>query len=129
MHSLLRSRLMFVMLFGVGFARAADGVLPLDAGTYVVADYKPCEEAPFAGVTSFDGMSFVGPHDSDCRTKILEQSGSKFRVSVRCKADGSGTPIKHPSTFIEGVRIESRTSFVFIKGAVETRFALCPAFH
>ncbi len=128
MHSLLRFKFLLALLFGMGFAHATDGLLPLDAGTYVVASYTPCEEAPLAGVTSFDGASFVGPHDSDCQTTILEQHGADYRVSVRCKALGDGTPTV-PKPFVEGVRIKTRTSFVLTHDDAEMEFALCPAFH
>ena len=129
MHPLLRFKLLLALLFGMGFAHAMGGTLPLDVGNYVIASYKPCEEAPNAGVTSYDGASFVGPHDSDCQTTVLEQSGPRYRVSISCKALGDGTPMV-PRPYVESVRILTRTSFAIVRhDGTEDEFDLCPAFH
>ena len=129
MHSLLRFKFVLALLFGMGFAHATDGKLPLDSGYYVIASYKPCEEAPNAGVTTYDGASFVGMHDSDCQTDILEQNGPRYRVSIRCKALGDGTPVV-PKPYVESVRILTRTSFTVVENnGTEDEFDLCPAFH
>ncbi len=127
-RSLPLSKLMLILVFGAGFAQAADAPLPLQPGTYVLASYKPCEEVALAGVISFDGNSFVGPHDSDCQTTILDQQASTYRVAIRCKALGDGTPTPPRDSFAR-VRIDSSTSFSMIDGADETPFVLCPEFH
>lgn len=124
----LASRLLFVLCTGTGFARAADAPLPLKAGSYVIASYTPCDEAPLAGVTSFDGASFVGPHDADCQTAVLSHRGTRYRVQVTCKAMGDGTPIA-PTSYRQDVRIKSQTRFVVTREHREIEYALCPAFH
>lgn len=122
-----RSRFLMTLIFGAGLAHAG-GTLPLEAGNYVAAHYTPCEQAPLAGVTSFDGTSLGGPHDSHCQTAILAQHGPAYRVQVSCTARGDGTPTT-PTADVEDVRITSRTSFVRLLGKDEVAYALCPAFH
>ena len=126
----LRTRLALALILASGAVRAADApVLPLDTGTFVVASYPRCEEAPLAGVVAFDGRSLVGPHDSDCHTDILERDGSSFRIRRGCRADGSGKPAI-PADFVETVRVESRTRMVLTGLDGEAReYALCPGFH
>lgn len=126
----LRLPFKLALLLACGVARAADEpVLPLDAGTYVVASYPHCEQAPLAGVVAFDGRSLVGPHDSDCRTEILEHDGSTFRIRWGCRADGSGKPAI-PAEIVQTVRIESRTRMVLIgRDGPAMAYALCPGFR
>ena len=128
MHGpLLRSKLFLLLAFGMSFARATDS-LPLDTGTYVVTSYKPCTDAPFAGVKDFDGTSFGGPHDSDCQTVILARHGASYRVKTTCNGAGDGTPVT-AGGLLEQVRIESRTAFVLTHGQQHREYTLCPTFH
>ena len=126
----LRARLALALFLGSGIVRAADApVLPLDTGTYVVASYPRCDQAPLAGVVAFDGHSLAGPHDTDCRTEILERDGSSFRIRWGCRADGAGKPAI-PTEFVQTVRVESRTRMVLMGPDGEaTAYALCPGFH
>lgn len=127
LRPLLRYKLFVILALGAGLARATDG-LPLNAGTYVLTSYKPCAEAPFAGVKDFDGTSFGGPHDSDCHTVILSRHSASYRVMRTCNAAGDGTPVTQTG-FVEKVRIESRTAFVVTHGKQQLDYTLCPTFH
>ena len=125
-----RTRLALALILACGVVRAADApVLPLDTGNFVIASYPRCEEAPLAGVVSFDGRSLVGPHDSDCHTEILEHDGSSYRIRRGCRADGSGKP-EVPADFVQTVRVESRTRMALTGLDGQTKeYALCPGFH
>lgn len=127
-RSLLRFRFPTLLLLGAGVARAAGIALPLDAGTYVVGSYKPCAEAPFAGVKDYDGKSFSGPHDAGCQTVALDRRDATYRLKTTCKSAGDGTPVT-PTGFVEEVRVESRTAFVVIHGKDHVEYTLCPTFR
>ena len=126
----LRTRFALALILASGVVRAADApVLPLDTGTFVVAGHPRCDQAPLADVVAFDGRSLVGPHESDCRTEILERHGSSFRIRRSCRADGDGKPAI-PAEFVQTVRVESRTKMVLAgQDGQPTAYALCPAFH
>ncbi|WP_184418212.1 hypothetical protein [Rhodanobacter sp. MP7CTX1] len=124
----LRSSFLLIMIFAVGFAHAADALLPINTGAYVVSSRKACEGAAFAAVITFDGRSFSGPHDSDCQTIILGQHGLSYSVKTTCRAFGDGTPTV-PSTVFQSVRIKSRSAFALTRDNKKIDYALCPKFH
>ena len=63
----------------------------LKHGIYVVSGTK-CKDAPFAAMSIWDGVGFGGPHESQCKTKILHRHGHMFDISTTCSALGDGTP-------------------------------------
>jgi len=129
-QSPLRLKWALVLILAGGIARAADlATLPLNPGTYVLASYPRCEEAPLAAVVRFDGRSLAGPHDSNCRTEILERDGSTFRIRRGCRADGASQP-SIPDEFVETVQVKSRTAIVLTPASGEPQnYALCPGFR
>ena len=130
-HTSLRSRMLLGLLFGVGFAQAAGGPLPLKAGTYVLASDAPCKDAALAAVIDYDAtQGLFGPHESDCRTTILSHKGNAFHVRRTCRANGDGSPAA-PASFDMRLRIKSATAFVTLpdKGREALEYDLCPGFH
>lgn len=125
-----RSRLIFGLVLCTGLARAGEApLLPLDAGTFVIASYPRCEEAPLAGVMSFDGHSLVGPHDSNCRTEIIERDGARYRVRTSCRADGAGQP-EIPTETVLTIQVESSTAMTVTRpDGKSDGYALCPGFR
>lgn len=130
MHrSMIHAASISALVAATGVAQAADApLLPLDAGTYVVSDYTPCQEAPLAGVMQFDGHAFSGPHASSCHSVVLDHKGSSYRVRTKCTANGDGSPAA-PHSETTAVRIESRTRLMLNHDGKDIEYALCPALH
>lgn len=126
--ALLHLALTLTLILGSGPARAVDQALPLQAGTYVVSSYRPCQEAPLAGVTRYNGLSFEGPHASNCQTSLLRQRGSSYRVKTTCTAMGDGSPAVQ-SASVQDIRVKSRTALVVDHGKKKIEYGLCPGFH
>jgi hypothetical protein len=103
-------------------------LLPLNPGTYVLASYEPCEEAPLAGVVEFDGKAIFGPHESRCTASVVSHRGSTYRVSTECAAHGDGTP-QTPSRWVRTVHVESESRLAVIAQGKPVEYQLCPAFH
>jgi hypothetical protein len=120
--------LVLVLVFGPSLARATDKPLPLHPGTYVIASYKPCQEAPLAGVSRFNGFSFEGPHASNCQTTVLRRRGSTYRIKTTCSAMGNGSPAV-PSGSVQDIHIKSSSSFSVGNGKQRTEYRQCPAFR
>ena len=103
-------------------------LLPIKAGTYVLSSYKPCAEAPLAGVVEFDGKAIFGPHESHCTASVLARHGRTYEVSTECRAHGDGTP-ETPSTGVRTVRVESSSRLALIEQGKPVEYELCPSFH
>jgi hypothetical protein len=101
--------------------------LPLQPGTYVISSYKPCEEAPLAGVKTFDGKALIGPHESDCTSSIVSHRGETYQISTECRAHGDGTP-QSPSKSLETVQVKSKSSLAVVVHGQPVRYDLCPIF-
>lgn len=65
--------------------------LHLRHGDYV-QESVACKDAPFAAILSWNGASFPDPHSSQCRSRLLAQSGNRYDISNTCAALGDGTP-------------------------------------
>ena len=78
-------------------------------GIYVVSGTK-CKDAPFAAMSIWDGVGFGGPHESQCKTRLLHRQGQIFDVSTTCSALGDGTPTTS-SSLSERVTILGREAF------------------
>ncbi len=125
----LKSKLAAALMGAAGLCQAASpATLPIAAGTYVVVGKAPCKDAPLAGVTTFDGRAFLGPHSSDCTSTLLGRHGRSYRVSTECRALGDGTPAT-PFTQVQLVRVDSRTRFAIVQDGHATAYARCPSFR
>ena len=107
---------------------APDLLLPLKPGTYVVSSYKPCEEAPLAGVMVFDGKAFAGPHESSCSSAVVSRHGKTYDVVTECRAHGDGTP-QTPTKWSQSMRLESSSSFAVTVNGQPVRYDLCTKFR
>ena len=118
-----------LMLGLAGIASAAEtSLLPLEPGTYVVSSFKPCQQAPLAAAVQFDGLSFSGPHASDCTSSILAHQDTTYQVATECRALGDGTPAK-PVKLVESFRIASPTHFEKLGQGAQGEYERCPSFR
>lgn len=103
-------------------------IVPLRSGTYVLSGTS-CRDAPFAATMRYDGKGLSDPHSAQCRSRILQRSGNRYRVSTTCRANGDGSPAT-PTTEIAMLRIRSRIAFVYaVAGPVAnaSTYRLCPS--
>lgn len=63
----------------------------LEHGDYV-QEPLACKDAPFAAILSWNGIGFSDPHSSQCRSRIVTQSGNRYKFTTTCAALGDGTP-------------------------------------
>lgn len=96
-----------------GLIRAQNAKLNLKHGTYVDASVS-CAASPFAGMRSWDGVGFFGPHSSRCTSHVLSRHGNHFQINSSCAALGDGT--SNPEGQVENQNVSlirlSNVSFV-----------------
>jgi hypothetical protein len=105
-------RLVLVGLLAASGPVHGASVLPLRSGTYVLSG-TPCRDAPFAAMMRFDSKGLSDPHSAQCRSRILARSGSRYRLTTTCRANGDGSPAT-PTTKIATMRIRTTASFVYV---------------
>ena len=126
--STVQSKLCWAALAVGSLVQAAPATLiPLEPGTYVVSSFKPCEEAPLAGVKAFDGKAFIGPHESKCTSSVMSRHGQTYQVSTKCLAHGDGSPEK-PTRSLETMQISSPSSLAVMVHGEAVQYELCLKF-
>jgi hypothetical protein len=102
---------------------AAAASIPLRPGDYGAIGLA-CDNQPNATTMSFDGRSFSYAHASKCTDTVTRRSAGTLRIAETCRAAGDGSPAKaNTATF--GLRRQSATRFVLIKGESATSFRRC----
>lgn len=62
----------------------------LEQGGYV-QEPLACKDAPFAAIMSWNRIGFSDPHSSEYRSRVVTQSGNRYKFTTTCAALGGGT--------------------------------------